>query len=539
VTAPARPRLRSLGHLAMRSLGNKLALLFSAIIAIAFAGVLGYVVPDLRSNLEEQAQLALARVARVTSDPLARAMGSEITEDQLNELVRAVSERSDANVMLLGVQRSVGVPGQPVRPPTLYLISDSRVEPRAPRGYGLAQLAVARGDTQSTVRHEAEGPVARVATPLFFRGRADWVVVYSRDLSEVGEIVGLIQRRVLVAAAVALFVASCGGYLLAQALARRVRRVESAARHVAAGHFVEPLPIDSPDEIGDLGRAFNDMQEQLVRLDRARREFIANASHELRTPIFSLGGFAELLQDEDLDPETRDEFLGQMREQTERLKKLAGDLLDLSRLDAGVLQLSSEPVDLPQLLRKVAAEFTPTLTRHESELELHLEEDVAALADRERLAQIVRILLDNALRHTPQGAPARVEARSDGERARVSVVDRGPELSGREVEQAIVRQAFDRFYTGDASGGSGLGLAIARELAQHMGGSIAIEATASETKLTVELPAAPGGAPAPPRAPAGVGAAGERSPAEGGGAPGDPPADGDGGASRETATRAG
>jgi two-component system, OmpR family, sensor kinase len=477
-----------LGHPRLRSLGNKLALLFSAIIAIAFAGVLLYVVPQLQSNLEEQALRDLRRVTSVTTEPLGEAMGSDITEGQLNELVRAVSDRSDARVTLLGVQRSIAAAGRPAAAPSLYVISDSRVEPRAQRGAGLAQAAIAGRRVESSVERERGDPVARVATPLLFRGRADWVAVYSRDLSEVGEIVGLIQRRVLVAAAVALFVASAAGYLVAQALARRVRRVETAAQAVAAGNFVDPLPIDSADEIGDLARAFNEMQEQLARLDRARREFIANASHELRTPIFSLGGFAELLQDEDLDPETRDEFLSQMREQTERLRKLAGDLLDLSKLDAGALELNLEAVDLAEVARDVGAEFMPALTAHGAELDLELSEEAVAPADPERLAQILRILLDNALRHTPEGATVRLSAGAAGDRARIAVADRGPELRGGPVRETVARQAFDRFYTGDSAGGSGLGLAIARELAERMDGDIHLEADERETVFTVELP---------------------------------------------------
>ncbi len=486
----------------LRSLGNKLAMLFSAIIAIAFAGVLLYVVPQLQSNLEEQALRDLRRVAGVTSEPLARAMGSDITEAELNRLVRAVSDRSDARVMLLGVQRSIAAPGRPSAAPTLYPISDSRVEPRAARGRGLAQVAIARGRVVDAIGSERGEPVARVATPLFFGGRADWVAVYARDLSEVGEIVGLIRRRVLVAAAVALFVASAAGFLVAQALARRVRRVETAAQAVAGGNFVDPVPVDSADEVGDLARAFNEMQQRLAQLDRARREFIANASHELRTPIFSLGGFAELLQDEELDPETRDEFLGQMREQTERLKKLAGDLLDLSRLDAGALELDFEEVDLAQLARDVATEFTPALARHGAELELEVDADAAAVADCARLSQIVRILLDNALRHTPPGAPVRLTASRDGGRARIAVADRGPQLTGGSVEEAVVRQAFERFYTGDAAGGSGLGLAIANELAERMQGGIRLEAGERETVFTVELPAATGAGERPAEEPA-------------------------------------
>jgi len=164
----------------LRSLANKLALLFSAIIAFAFAGVLLYVVPQLQSNLEEQALRDLRRVTQVTLEPLDDAMGSDITETQLNELVRAVSDRSDARVMLLGVQRSIAAPGRPSEAPTLYVISDSRVEPRAERGRGLAQAAIARDDVEDAIGREGGDPVARVAAPLFFAGRADWVAVYSR-----------------------------------------------------------------------------------------------------------------------------------------------------------------------------------------------------------------------------------------------------------------------------------------------------------------------------------------------------------------------
>ena len=126
---------------------------------------------------------------------------------------------------------------------------------------------------------------------------------------------------------------------MARRLARRVRRVERAAADVAHGRFKEPLPVDSEDELGQLTRTFNDMQRQLREVDIARKEFIATASHELRTPIFSLAGFVELLQDEELDEETRREFLDTMREQVARLQKLSVDLLDLSRLDSGSVEL--------------------------------------------------------------------------------------------------------------------------------------------------------------------------------------------------------
>ena len=227
------------------------------------------------------------------------------------------------------------------------------------------------------------------------------------------------------------------------------------------------------------------MQVQLARVDRARKEFIANASHELRTPIFSLAGFVELLEDEQLDRETRDEFLRLMREQVDRLQKLAVDLLDLSRLDAGSLEINAEEVDIGELATTVAAEFRPAVAQHRTELELRLPDGaVAARCDRERVAQIMRILLDNALRHTPEGTPVTVMASRSNGAAELSVADKGPGLA-----PATRGHAFERFFTADAARGSGLGLAIAKELTEQMHGRITLHSRPGRTIFKIALPA--------------------------------------------------
>jgi signal transduction histidine kinase len=146
------------------------------------------------------------------------------------------------------------------------------------------------------------------------------------------------------------------------------------------------------------------MQRQLGELDSARKRFIATASHELRTPIFSLGGFLELLQDEELDAETRDAFLTQVRDQVERLQKLATDLLDLSKLEAGSLELRPEPTDLACSRGRSPASSSRRSRATSRNLELRLgRAPVEAEVDPERVAQIMRILIDNALTHTPPG----------------------------------------------------------------------------------------------------------------------------------------
>ena len=156
---------------------------------------------------------------------------------------------------------------------------------------------------------------------------------------------------------IALVAAALAGFGLARIFARRIRGLERAAHRIAGGQFDEPVVDRGADELGELAAAFDDMRKRLSALERARREFIANASHELRTPIFALGGHLELLTDEEVDEPTRREFLEEMRLQVERLTKLATDLLDLSRLDAGRLRIELAPVDLAEIASSLVGEF--------------------------------------------------------------------------------------------------------------------------------------------------------------------------------------
>src|SRR5215218_2148938 len=287
------------------------------------------------------------------------------------------------------------------------------------------------------------------------------------------------------------------GAFSAQVVGRRITRLEEAARKIADGDFGSRIPVDTSGQLGKLARTFNEMQRRLAELDGARKQFVANASHELRTPIFSLGGFVELLEDEDPSPEERAQFVHTMPEQIERLTKLTTDLLDLSQLDAGAIVVKADSVDLSALARDVALEFGPRADQHGSRLELRRpSRPVIARADPERVRQITRILLDNALTHTPEGAKVTVTANSVNRRVELTVSDEGPG-----IPQRVQGRVFERFYTAETGDGSGLGLAIARELAQRMRGRISITSNKRFTAFTLDLPPAELSAPAPaPRA---------------------------------------
>jgi two-component system OmpR family sensor kinase len=309
--------------------------------------------------------------------------------------------------------------------------------------------------------------------------------VFADGLTDVEANVALIRRQILVSGAAALLIAILAGYLVARALSLRVKRLERAARKVSAGDFTDPIRADSDDELGQLAAAFDDMQAQLARLDRARKQFIASASHELRTPIFSLGGFLELLADEELDDETRRQFLEQIRGQVERMRNLATELLDLSRLEAGALELRPEPTDVGQLAREVAAEFTPAASRHRADVELELAgEPIELDCDPERVAQVLRILLDNALVHTPEGTGVRVSAARVNGHVRLEVSDRG-----LGIKRQNMPHIFEPFFTSnDEAQGAGLGLAIARELAERMHGELSVRSVPGRTTFSLELP---------------------------------------------------
>ncbi|MGH2877057.1 MAG: ATP-binding protein, partial [Solirubrobacteraceae bacterium] len=379
----------------------------------------------------------------------------------------ATAATSGDRVTLLAVNRSQGAI-------QLFELADSGTPPtRAPLRFGVARRAVASGKTVTGVEGAGDTAVAQTAMPVRYGGDViGWTIVYSAPLDDVMRTVSTVRHEILVAGGIALLLALVAGWLVARALAQRVMRLEVAARQVAAGDFSRPIPVDSGDELGRVALAFNEMQQQLLQLEQARKKFIATASHELRTPVFSLGGFVELLEDEELDPDTRRRFLDQVRDQVQRLGKLSVDLLDLSRLESGSLQLRPEEVDLGELTRSVSGEFEPTLAQHDSRLELRLaggRNQILAQCDPVRVAQIMRILIDNALTHTPPGTQIVVGVgRRDGMVA-LTVKD-----DGEGIDAAAQQRIFEPFYTADDAQGSGLGLAIASELAGRMAGRLSM-----------------------------------------------------------------
>jgi len=285
---------------------------------------------------------------------------------------------------------------------------------------------------------------------------------------------------------------------LQEAIEAALRADGALTREIALGGAQEKVIQASLAAILESGRTigavavFHDVTE-LKRLERVRREFVANVSHELRTPLTAIKGYAETLRDGGLrDPETAAEFVQVIHRHAERLRALIEDLLDLASVEQGQARIDLAPVSLREVADQAEAVARPAAVEKRHTLTLDLPEDLpGVVADRDRLAQVLINLLDNAVKFTPEEGRIEVSARSSSGRVVVSVKDNGVGIPPEDIGRI-----FERFYRVGRSrdrreGGTGLGLAIAKHLTQAMGGTIEVESLpGSGTTFRVSLPAA-------------------------------------------------
>jgi two-component system, OmpR family, sensor kinase len=289
-------------------------------------------------------------------------------------------------------------------------------------------------------------------------------------------------RGLVIAAAVAGVLAAVAAFFLARAISRPVRRVAESARLLAGDESPAPLPVEGARELALLAASFNESAEQLARARAAERQFLLSVSHELKTPLTAIRGYAEGLAEGVLGP---DEAAETIRREAVRLERLVRDLLDLARMNKREFSVRRVPIDLAEVAREVSRRYEPQARAFEVELVVSAPEPAPAVGDADRMVQVVSNLVENALRVTPAGGSVRVVASAGS----IAVEDTGPGLQAEELPRA-----FERFYLYSRYGrerpvGTGLGLAIVKQLAEGMGGSVAVS-SASEglTVFTVRLP---------------------------------------------------
>jgi signal transduction histidine kinase len=285
------------------------------------------------------------------------------------------------------------------------------------------------------------------------------------------------------AALIAFLIAAAVALILARSVTRPLITLTRATRAVARGDYGQRVPVREGDEVGELGHSFNQMAQEIERTRRRERDFLANISHDLKTPLTSIQGFAGALTDGTVPPDAYPAVARIIHEEAQRMGQLVGDVLQLSRLEAGDLPLALGPLDAGDLLRETAHRFERRAAQAGIALVVDLPDDGALplLADRGRLEQVLGNLIENAIRHTPSEGRIDLVAQSaeqDG-RAAVRLVVRD---TGEGIAPSDLPRIFERFYQADKAratkrAGSGLGLAIVKELVERHGGTIRAEST--------------------------------------------------------------
>ncbi len=333
------------------------------------------------------------------------------------------------------------------------------------RGGGPGRAAGSRGNFSPIV--VANTLVGRVAV---LPGRPP----FSRIVRELGPRMGVMGGSVLAVGAALI------AFVVFGPVRRRLRQVQDATERLGQGDLRARAPEQGGDEVAAVARSFNRMAEELgaraealEASDRGRRQLLADVSHELNTPLTAMRGYLETIAmpTAAIDPETRERYLGIVMEETHRLERIIGDLLDLARLEGAGTGMRRTVVAVPTLFERVA-------TRHERDLQANDVQLVRTVGpgaetvdgDPDRLEQAVQNLAANALRHTPKGGTITLSAERVGTNLRISVRDTGPGIAPEHLPVI-----FDRFYKVDVSrtsGGSGLGLSIVKAIVERHGGTV-------------------------------------------------------------------
>jgi two-component system sensor histidine kinase BaeS len=317
--------------------------------------------------------------------------------------------------------------------------------------------------------------------------------VIAVDESDVRQAWKDLLPRLFLAGGVSFLASVIVASLLARSISKPLRQITAASEEMSHGRYDQQIPSYGGEEVGRLATAFNDMARQVSRSHRTLRDFIANASHELKTPLTSIQGFSQAMVDGALT--TREDFSEAGRiinEEAVRMRGLVDDLLYLSQVEAGVAVLNLDPVDTEEMLRETRERFHRRAEQGDVRLVIEPAPTPPVKADARRLEQALANIVDNALRHTPRGGTVSMRSSANNGHIELAVHN-----TGSYIAPEILPRVFERFYQVDpvrsrANGNTGLGMAITKEIIDAHGGTVTVASSPeSGTEFVITLPSFP------------------------------------------------
>lgn len=430
----------------------------------------------LRANGIEQKQELLREQARDVASMMSQRDATYLWsvttnwDNVIRDKIRAIGESNDLSIWL--VDRNGFV---------LSLSTDSdTLAKRLKDEAVLEQLHRVMSGEEIQVQGlfaELGGQIVTVGVPWADRfGDVGGAVLLHTDVSNLDVSFGAVGKQVIWAALAALVLGVALSYFITRSLTRPITKISRAVGKFAKGELDSRVDISRRDELGDLARAFNSMAEDLSQLEMLRRGFVANVSHELRSPMTSMQGYVQGMLDGTIPPEEHSKYLGVVLSETKRLNKLISELLDLSRIESGKFPLKYQKFDANELIARIMFQYEGRIEEKHISVDIDFRQQQCMVwADPDRISQVVVNLIDNAVKFLHDGGSLTVWTHIDEEHAIVTIKDDGPGIAADDLPYI-----FDRFYKADkahSGRGTGLGLSIVKKILEQHGQDIRCNST--------------------------------------------------------------
>ncbi len=316
------------------------------------------------------------------------------------------------------------------------------------------------------------------------------VLLIHSDISRWNDSFRQLALWTLAICVVAAFVILFSSYYTAKRIINPFVDMNHIVQCYSKGDFSQRIPVQGKDEASQLGRSFNEMADQLKNLEVTRQSFVANVSHELRSPLTSMKGFLEAMMDGTIPPEEHDHYIDIVLSETRRMTAMVNDLLDLARIESGIITVNYEVFDINELIRRTLITFEARISEKQMELDVRFaNEQSFVYADSNQISQVLRNLIDNAIKYSPEGRTLLVSTYALRKEVYVTIRDTGVGIPAEDVPHI-----FDRFYkvekahTPSPQVGSGLGLAIVKKIIEAHGQSITVKSARGKgTQFTFTL----------------------------------------------------
>lgn len=450
-----------------KGLFSKLVAAFTAIIIVSFVMTAAFLSYWFEGYYFEQRKSQLLKESQFISYKALQYLAGDLTSDEINETLNNIAKYLSADIWLVD---NYGYVYSVSKNEHKQLISKSTQIVTKDLEELRENKTVDKKEIYSNIFSD---PVHTFEIPIFSKGVFQGAILMHTSINELREPLKRVYEIIWISAILAITICCVVMYYFSQRIIiHPLKKINYVADKISKGEVEKRVSINSNDEIGELAKSFNSMADSLEQVEKNRRQFISNVSHEIRSPLTSIKGFIGGMIDGVIPNEKQNYYLTVTYSEIQRLTRLVNDLLDLSAIEAGQFKLRIEKIDINEIIRLCIIKFHTKINEKKLKVDIIMEQDrLYVAADRDRINQVVTNLIDNAIKYVNNGGNIRISTKIKGDKVFVYVYN-----DGEGIPEAELKHIWDRFYKSDKSRTSkvstGLGLSIVRSILTQLGEDI-------------------------------------------------------------------